>query len=289
MTSSASTASVVVVVIDLEPLRLSMTVPTYLPASDLTQRIARDAGLAAFWPDGTRRLWTLRARGRIVEDDERLGALGVGDGELLWLLPEPPPGSPALERARPAGVEGRGGWVELTLRGVAIVGFAAVWSVAGAATPSVMLGVLPAGAVGVLALRFSARVWGGKATAPKVAATGAVVAGSTVLVTLVLALLLGSAPWADRMALLSGALPGALAGMLIGWLASLGSVDPLPVAKSALATVAEVVTRCGVCGGPVDPSIRAACARGCGKDFHAGCLRARQAVARGNNCAVCGA
>ena len=51
----AGTVPVRVQVIDLETNALDMVVPTYLPASDLTQRVARDAGLGAYWEDGTRR------------------------------------------------------------------------------------------------------------------------------------------------------------------------------------------------------------------------------------------
>ena len=49
----AQTVPVHVQVIDLDPFALDMVVPTYLPASDLTQRVARDAGLGAYWPDGS--------------------------------------------------------------------------------------------------------------------------------------------------------------------------------------------------------------------------------------------
>src|SRR5689334_10487542 len=85
----AGTVPVRVQVIDLEPFALDMVVPTYLPAKDLTQRVARDAGLGAYWPDGTRRLFYLRARGRLLGEEEKLQDLGVIPYELLHLLPEP--------------------------------------------------------------------------------------------------------------------------------------------------------------------------------------------------------
>ena len=80
-------------VIAMKSFTLDLQVPTYLPARDLTQRVARDAGLDAFWGDGRRRLYWLRARGRLMLDDEKLSDLGVINGELVYLLPEPPAGS----------------------------------------------------------------------------------------------------------------------------------------------------------------------------------------------------
>src|SRR5688572_11896464 len=98
MPQDAQSVPVRVQVIDLEPFALDMVVPTYLPARDLTQRVARDAGLGAYWPDGTRRMFYLRARGRLLAEDERLQDLGVVAYELLHLLPQPPEGSGLEER-----------------------------------------------------------------------------------------------------------------------------------------------------------------------------------------------
>ncbi|MDI6772700.1 MAG: hypothetical protein QME77_08970, partial [bacterium] len=53
------TVTVRVQVIDMNSFTLDLQVPTYLPARDLTQRIARDAGLDAYWDDGRRRLYWL--------------------------------------------------------------------------------------------------------------------------------------------------------------------------------------------------------------------------------------
>lgn len=85
-------------VVDMQSFTLDLQVPTYLPARDLTQRVARDAGLEAHWPDGRRRLYWLRARGRLVTDSETLAELNVVNGELVYLLPEPPAGSGVLEQ-----------------------------------------------------------------------------------------------------------------------------------------------------------------------------------------------
>src|SRR5690606_8320968 len=56
----AGTVQLHVQVLDVEPFSLDVELPTYLPARDLTQRVARDAGLGAYWEDGTRRRFWLR-------------------------------------------------------------------------------------------------------------------------------------------------------------------------------------------------------------------------------------
>ena len=75
--AAADDAPRAMTIIDLQPFTLDMVVPDYLPARDLTQRVARDAGLGGFWEDGTRRKYYLRARGRLLNDDEKLKDLGV--------------------------------------------------------------------------------------------------------------------------------------------------------------------------------------------------------------------
>jgi hypothetical protein len=97
-TKDAQTVQVRIQVIDVQPFALDLVVPTYIHAADLTQRIARDAGLGANWPDGTRKHYWLRARGRVVLDHERLQDFGIQPGELVHLLPQPPAGSGIIER-----------------------------------------------------------------------------------------------------------------------------------------------------------------------------------------------
>ena len=61
-----NTVSLRVQVIDMEPQILDLRLPIFLKSSDLSQRIAREAGLQAYWPDRTRKLYALRARGRLL-------------------------------------------------------------------------------------------------------------------------------------------------------------------------------------------------------------------------------
>ena len=97
-TIEEQTVHVRVQVIDLNSFVLDLQVPNYLAARDLTQRIARDAGLDSHWNDGRRRLYWLRARGRLLQDHEALKDLGVVPNELVYLLPEPPPGGGVMEQ-----------------------------------------------------------------------------------------------------------------------------------------------------------------------------------------------
>ena len=93
MAGDAQTVSVRVQVVDMQPFLLDLQVPNYLPARDLTQRIARDAGLDAYWDDGRRRLYWIWARGRLIHEDETLADLGVINRELVLLAPRTTGGS----------------------------------------------------------------------------------------------------------------------------------------------------------------------------------------------------
>ena len=75
-------------VIDINPKQIDITVPRYLAADNLSQRIIRDAGLQSHWRSGYRRNYTLRARGRVLNPKETLDQLDVVDGEMIYLLPE---------------------------------------------------------------------------------------------------------------------------------------------------------------------------------------------------------
>ena len=67
-------------VIDINPRQIDITVPRYLAADNLSQRIIRDAGLQSHWHSGYRRNYILRARGRVLHPKETLEQLGVVDG-----------------------------------------------------------------------------------------------------------------------------------------------------------------------------------------------------------------
>ena len=92
------TIQVRIQVIDMKPQVLDLRVPVYLKASDLSQRIIRDAGLEPFWPNRKRKLYWMRARGRLLQDHETLQELGVIDNELIYILPQPLPEMGVVEQ-----------------------------------------------------------------------------------------------------------------------------------------------------------------------------------------------
>lgn len=295
MQTAEATVRVRVQVIDLRAFALDLRVPTYLPAKDLTQRIARDAGLEAFWADGRRRLYWLRARGRLLHDQETLAQLGVVDGELVYLLPEPPAGSGVVEQAPdyPAtrGYTGRGG-IALVGGLLAVFGFAALWGVALSADRHWATVTVPGFGLGVLCATFARHAWGGRSTNPGIAVTA--VALVALAFALALAVPLGVTP--EPVASLVGtALPGlfsGLGGVLAGWIAWWGAVEPLPARVAAVvdeAPVEEAAVACAICGGQVDATVRTDCPYACGRSFHSGCYKTRLAVFTGDasRCAVC--
>lgn len=292
----AGTAPVRVQVVDLTPRVLDLVVPTYLPAADLTQRIARDAGLGAWWPDGSRRTFGLLARGRVLADDERLADVGVVPWELIHLLPDPSPGSPVRERdaaladalppprslaSRLTGVGLVIGWTALGaagLRGLPIptvallAGFGAAWlGVLAVRRPGAPVGLREA--LGGLVL-----------VVPALAALGALAwtAGVDAVATQ------AAAPGASVRLLVLVGLGGGV-GSLLGALARMGPLEPLSATSVAVAPDhAAASATCALCGGGVAADVAEGCGYGCDRVFHRGCLAARRAVATGAGCEVCG-
>jgi uncharacterized ubiquitin-like protein YukD len=288
------TVHVRVQVIDMKSFVLDLQVPTYLPARDLTQRVARDAGLDAFWPDGKRRLYWLRARGRLLQDNETLADLGVIDRELVYLLPEPPAGSGVLEQV-PEYPENRGYAGKGTLALIGAIGLLVVWAAGwGAALVverSLSTVMLPGLGMGFLCIAVARHMWGGQGSRPRVP----VVAIALFLMFFVL-VFLPPVLKGERAAIVytdsvAGLITG-LIGIFVGWLAWWGGVEPLPPAQPKAVVEqarAVVMVPCAICGLDVSPDVRADCGYGCGKAFHKGCYQARLAVYRGDKrfCAVC--
>jgi hypothetical protein len=295
-----STVTVRVQVIDLRSFTLDLQVPSYLPAADLTQRIARDAGLDAHWPDGRRRSYYLRARGHLLAPQERLGDLGVQQGELVYLLPEPPAGSGVVERDPDLpvlrGYAGHGMPALLLSVGL-VLAWSVGWGAALVTSRSAAVLVLPALGLGMLCTSLSRHAWGGEGSRFRVAATG-------FLLFVVLSILAFAAPmlWKAGPAaeIAIQALPGlvsGLVGVLVGWLAWWGAVEPLPEAPVAAASTpvagaqqAAPELRCAICGLPVAAGVLVTCPQNCGRSFHSGCYKARLSVYRGDPkvCGLCG-
>lgn len=283
-------------VIDLKSFVLDLQVPTYLPARDLTQRIARDAGLEAYWPDGKRRLYWLRARGRLLGDDEKLQDLGVINRELVYLLPEPPHGSGVIEQP-PEYPETHpyfgAGWGMLLGSLFMVFAWAVMWGIALVQARSIPVIISPGLTLGFFCVSLSRHAWGGRANRVRVALTATVLLFITTGLTFL-------TPFFFKTVSMSQSLYDALAGLIFGifgvvtgWLAWWGAVEPLPPMEKKVAVDAPQVSLavpCAICGQPAEPNVRMDCQYKCGRVFHQGCYKAKVAVYRGdrNKCAICG-
>ena len=292
----AGTVGVRVQVIDIEPFSLDMTVPTYLPARDLTQRVARDAGLGAFWPDGTRRKFYLRARGELLSEEDTLADYGVVQGELLHLLPEPPPGSSVEERAPNYPTVEPKVRSRLRILGVQVVvlGFwTLLWGMALSVLPGAIVGLVPGLGLAMLCVATSRRIQKTRTSALRVPLVGLAIYLVCAALAASGAALYLSAEEQDLSSLwvaVGYASFAALPGILVGWLSWYGAVEPLPevTEAEALAASALVTYPCAICTLPVEVTAVQHCQYGCGRVFHQGCFQARVAVAASEGCAVCG-
>lgn len=287
----AGTVPVRVQVIDLEPRLVDIVVPTYLKAEDLTQRIARDVGLGGWWEDGVRRVFHLRARGRVMRPDERLQDVGVVPYELLHLLPEPRPGSPVQERPSgvPSDVSPAVARSSRIFRWVMAVSWAMLWAVGASVQPSVLMAWFPAFGLSFCvsyALRQHGEpVWTLRGLGPSFVVTA--------LLT-VPALWLGASSAASFMAgsrFVVVSVLGAASGVLTSALAWMGPLEIVRGRADVVTMVTDAITAmtCGICATPSEVEVSEVCPYGCGRVFHRGCLRARQSVAKGAGCEVCGA
>ncbi len=282
-------------VVDMKSFTLDLQVPTYLPARDLTQRVARDAGLEAHWPDGRRRLYWLRARGRLVTDDETLAELNVVNGELVYLLPEPPAGSGVLEQ-EPDYPQNRGypgkGLVNIVLSFVMVCLWALGWGLALTVERSLLTVIFPGAGMGFLLTSLARHVWGGQGNSPRIPITAALL----FVLCFVLVFLPGIINGDELDEVFNESAGGfflGIAGVLAGWVAWWGAVEPLPKREeqAVVAQQAVVTVPCGICSLEVTPEVRTDCPHACGQSFHTGCYNARLAVYRGDQrfCGICSA
>lgn len=287
----AQTIPVHVQIVDVEPKTLDIILPDYLPAADITQRVARDAKLGAFWPDGSRRIFYLRARGRLMQPTERLKDLGIVPYELLHLLPEPPPGSGVQERP-PEYPANRGyagaGWLNAAFGFVALIAWTLAWGFAMSQYLGVWTALFPALGLAMLCTSFSRHVWGGLGSQIRIPVISLVLFVSF----LVMAGFFPALVYDPRDVVIA-LVPGFMTGFitcLVGWLAWYGAVEPLPkvTRKEVVDASANVTFPCGICGGEVTQDVKADCVYGCGRVFHAGCYEAKRALGEAQGCTVCG-
>jgi drug/metabolite transporter (DMT)-like permease len=158
--------------------------------------------------------------------------------------------------------------------------------------------LFPGFALGLLCTTLARHAWGGRGNRTRIPMTA--LAFQIVLSCFVFITPIGWQYLDERImnldprTLAAHAIPGVIVGMLgvmTGWLAWWGAVEPLPpVAVQQVETAKPVeMVPCGICGQGVEAGVRKECRYGCGKVFHQGCLKARESVFRGDNrkCAVC--
>jgi hypothetical protein len=294
--ADAGTVQIRVQVVDVEPAALDMIVPTYITAGDLSRRIAIDGNLGAFWPDGTRRLFWIRARGRILVEQEKLDDLGVVNGELIHILPQPPANSGVIERVpaiapRP---KGTGKSIFRMIRGFLLLFvFAGLLALALSAEANWYVSMVPGLALGLLATSASRHFFGPPGSSIRIPLVG--------LGLLILLLPMCFIPvfvWGEdivhTLLMLVLAFATGFLGVVLGWLGWYGAVEPLADHRleQMVQQVQEVLEApCGLCSRAVeltDAEIRLDCQYGCGQVFHSGCYRARMAVSPPDQCAACG-
>lgn len=290
----AGTVAVRVQIIDLQPFSLDLVLPTYLPARDLTQRVARDAGLGGYWPDGTRREYYLRVRGRLLQAEEKLQELGVVPHELLHLLPQPPPGSGLEERppeypaTHPYAAAGN---LNVAMGLLVVMVWTAAWAAALTVDHGLVQGLLPGIGLSLLCTSLSRHLWGGLGSQIRIPVTGFVIY-VPLMVMAGLPTVVSSSDLAGVVLALGSAFIGGAVGILVGWLAWYGPVEALPVTspKDVKQAEARVTWPCAICGGAVTPDVKAECVHACGRVFHQGCYAAKTALGAhsGKTCVVCG-
>ena len=232
----AATVPVRVQVIDVNPYATDLVVPTYIPVRDLSHRVAMDAGLGAYWQDGTRRTFWFRARGRVLGTDERLEDLGVIYNELLHLLPEPPPGCHVIEQppAYPVTHWRSASGILHTIIYLMLVGlWASGWALALLVNTSALV-TLPCGlGLALMCTSFSRYLWGGDGSLIRVPLTATLIWLPVMVMAFIPSFVALSGEWQVLMVPLIQQLFIGPFGILLGWLAWFGPVEPLPMRPPA--------------------------------------------------------
>lgn len=290
-----NTVQIRVQVIDISPQVLDLRVPTYLKAADLSQRIARDAGLQSHWPNRQRRLYWLRARGRLLREEESLQDLGVIDNELVFILPQPQAELGVIEQdpdyPKINHYAGRG-YPLLIATVSGILAWSVAWGMALTASQHWAVANFPAFGLGILSIAFSRHAWGGRASRVRVFLVGGVMYLLALFPAFLVPMLLGPLNLRDFfLAFAPGILTG-IVGLMLAWVAWWGAVEPLPPRKVIQdAKGEESEQSCAICRQDIAEDVSMLCQYKCGRPFHKGCHAAKKAIYRGNTdfCEVCNA
>ena len=285
-------------VIDAQPSILTTTVATYLPMDQLTQLIARESGLQAFWPNGVRRLYWLRARGRLLQPNQTLAEVGVVGDELVYLLPQPPPDMSAFEQSPdyPERHPYLGqGYPVLVLSLFGIMFWGIGWCLAIQMSPTWWISMLPGFGFGVLNVHFARHIWGGRASRLRVLVTAllfmvlmTIFSSFTVLILPTIGEALSPLGFFKQNFL---GILSALLAILVTFLAWWGPVEPLNIGAKVVKEEQKEMALpiCGICGTGVEPEVKVGCQYRCSKVFHTGCYSQVMRSYRDDPrfCAVC--
>ena len=277
-------------VIDIEPRQLDVTVPRYIPVSDLSQRVVRDAGMQSHWANRFRRHYYIHARGRMLDHSETLESVGLVDGELIYLLPQPDAQLGVLEQ-NPAYPEVKPylgqGLTQLMLTLFAVLLFSFLWGMALSVEQSVWTAVLPSLGLASLCVAVARHAWGGWAFNMRVGSTGFVIYLIALLPPLFAPTVLSGVELSEFIKVLAPGIALGLAGIIFSWIAWWGPVEPLnrrSVEQQRDSEQPSALPLCGICQRGVEPAFQTTCTYGgnCEKVFHKGCLVAKQASFQGD-------
>jgi hypothetical protein len=233
----------------------------------------------------------------MLEHSETLESVGLVDGELIYLLPQPDAQLGVLEQ-NPEYPEVKPylgqGLTQLMLSLFAVLLFSFLWGMALSVEQSTWTAILPSLGLSSLCVAVARHAWGGWAFNMRI--------GGTALLLYVIALI----PPLFAPTMLAGVelsvffrtfAPGivlGLAGLIFSWIAWWGPVEPLnrkSVEQQREAELPNPLPLCGICQREVETEFQTSCTYHgqCQKIFHKGCLVAKQSSFQGDArlCPVC--
>ena len=269
-------------IIDIEPKQIDVTVPRYLAADNLSQRVIRDAGLQSHWKSGYRRNYMFRARGRVIHPKETLEHLGVVDGELIYLLPDPDPAAGVIEQNPEYPIInaylGQGlpkliGTISLVLL------FSFFWGMALTTSQHWVVITLPSLGLATLCVSFARHAWGGRPSQVKIGFTAFTLYIIALGPPLFAPVLRVGISWAEFLSVLGPGIIMGIGALIISWLAWWAPVEPLTrrAVEENRQAESEALPCCGICGREVQNNVRAVCQYNCvpGEVLHSGCMEAK--------------
>ena len=280
--------------IDIEPKQIDVTVPRYLAADNLSQRVIRDAGLQSHWKSGYRRNYTFRARGRVIHPKETLENLGVVNGELIYLLPEPDPALGIIEQnpEYPKVHDYLGQGIPMLAGTISLVlVFSFFWGMALTTSQHWIVTIVPSLGLATLCISFARHAWGGRASQMRVGLTGLALYIIALGPPFFAPVFRAGISFGEFLSVLGPGVVMGIGALIISWLAWWGPVEPLNrqvVEEQRRLEEVGVRNKCGVCKREIDAKFEVHCSY-CGHYFHIGCMEAKQRSVQGapRRCPIC--